>query len=410
MRAVSFSDSQSLPLCRGLEHLVVSLWPLTLPTLYYTMEQSDWLPPDSVPYCLASKLKTIQLSGVQRTGASLRVLAYILSHADVLDKLCIDFEWLNLINEHNEAHVMWMECQLCRSLFKLPRRSSTCEVVVSGNYVTASGTNGKRKTQSDGGTKWEIVHKARFNGQKFIDVPRYRLKIGEMNFRLYYGGVFVTNKKSRQTTYEPGPTGYHGLSLYPNVEECCYFEFAYWIRQDLKYEDVGEYYNEYEEYENLDNVEEWFNMHQLFVVNNKGKGKAANVDETITERVTRSLGGSQAVQVYQPQTEQVPVTKEADSDDERGIHYPVFNPQVDFKDKIKLSKGVVGIRRGLYGRRISVARVLRSDFGRKRGRNLVVVTDTLCGGELVVGFVAVGLVTDSAMGLAAGPVVELVVG
>ncbi|XP_021740043.1 F-box/FBD/LRR-repeat protein At1g16930-like [Chenopodium quinoa] len=123
----------------NLEHLVVCLWPQTLPTLDFSMEQSDWLQPDSIPDCLASKLKTIQLSGIQGTGDSLRVLAYILSHANVLEKLCIDFRRPNFIYEHKEAYVVWKECQFCRSLFKLPRRSSTCEVVVSGCYVTASG-------------------------------------------------------------------------------------------------------------------------------------------------------------------------------------------------------------------------------------------------------------------------------
>ena len=53
-----------------------------------------------------------------------------------------------------------------------------------------------------------------------------------MNIRLYFGGFFVT--KNCKTEYR-----HLGLSLHPNVEEVCYFEMAYWIRNELGYADVG---------------------------------------------------------------------------------------------------------------------------------------------------------------------------
>ncbi|XP_021759038.1 uncharacterized protein LOC110723933 [Chenopodium quinoa] len=59
-----------------------------------------------------------------------------------------------------------------------------------------------------------------------------------VNIRLYYGGRFVT--KNRITTYEKGESNYVGLSLHPNVEEVCYFEFVDWIKRELGYEDVGQ--------------------------------------------------------------------------------------------------------------------------------------------------------------------------
>lgn len=58
-----------------------------------------------------------------------------------------------------------------------------------------------------------------------------------INIRLYYGGQF------NKTTYERCPNvalRYFGVALRLNVEEVCYFEFVYWIKTDLGYNDVGE--------------------------------------------------------------------------------------------------------------------------------------------------------------------------
>uniref|UniRef100_A0A803LYX7 F-box domain-containing protein n=1 Tax=Chenopodium quinoa TaxID=63459 RepID=A0A803LYX7_CHEQI len=129
----------SLDCFPNLEHLVVSIWsqPADL-----AMEQRYWLPPNTIPYCLLSKLRTIKIKGLQAIGDDLRLLAYILSNANVLEKLCIDVRMMDVIkakNEREEADIVWKEGQYCRSLFKLPRSSSTCEIVVSGRSVNAFG-------------------------------------------------------------------------------------------------------------------------------------------------------------------------------------------------------------------------------------------------------------------------------
>lgn len=62
-----------------------------------------------------------------------------------------------------------------------------------------------------------------------------------INIRLYYGGHFVTKKK--KTTYERHPKVApkdFGVALRLNVEEVCYFEFVYWIKTDLGFDEVGE--------------------------------------------------------------------------------------------------------------------------------------------------------------------------
>ncbi|XP_021715933.1 F-box/FBD/LRR-repeat protein At5g22660-like [Chenopodium quinoa] len=129
----------SLEFFPKLEHLVVSIW---CQAAGLPMEQRYWLPPNTIPDCLLSKLKTIKIKGLQAVGDDLRLLAYILSNAYVLEKLCIDVRMMDVVkakNDREAAHILWKEGQFCRSLFKLLRRSSTCEIVVSGRSVNAFG-------------------------------------------------------------------------------------------------------------------------------------------------------------------------------------------------------------------------------------------------------------------------------
>uniref|UniRef100_A0A803MF15 F-box domain-containing protein n=1 Tax=Chenopodium quinoa TaxID=63459 RepID=A0A803MF15_CHEQI len=119
------------------KHLEVDLW-----LLDDKMEQRRWCAPDFIPDCLVSKLETIHISGLKGIDDDLRLLAYILSNAIVLKKLLVDFSTVDgayVENERDKAYAVWKECQLCRSLLNLPRSSSTCEVVVSGRLVAASG-------------------------------------------------------------------------------------------------------------------------------------------------------------------------------------------------------------------------------------------------------------------------------
>lgn len=62
-----------------------------------------------------------------------------------------------------------------------------------------------------------------------------------INIRLYYGGHFVSKKKKTEYVRHPDvPANRYGLLLRLNVEEVCFFEFVYWIKNDLGFEDVGE--------------------------------------------------------------------------------------------------------------------------------------------------------------------------
>lgn len=62
-----------------------------------------------------------------------------------------------------------------------------------------------------------------------------------VNIRLYYGGVFVTkNRKTEYVRNPNAPSNKWGLALKLNVDEVCFFEFAYWIKNELGFEEVGE--------------------------------------------------------------------------------------------------------------------------------------------------------------------------
>ena len=58
-----------------------------------------------------------------------------------------------------------------------------------------------------------------------------------IDIRLYHGGKFVT--RSGKTTYEKGESSKYGLTLHPNVQEVCYFEFVGWIKGELGYKNEG---------------------------------------------------------------------------------------------------------------------------------------------------------------------------
>ncbi|XP_021775098.1 uncharacterized protein LOC110738964 [Chenopodium quinoa] len=77
----------------------------------------------------------------------------------------------------------------------------------------------------------------RFNGRVNIYYPWFRF-MDPINIRVLYGGNFVT--RNNKTTYGKGNSNYFGLSLHPNVEEVCYFEFVDWIKRELGYDEVGE--------------------------------------------------------------------------------------------------------------------------------------------------------------------------
>lgn len=76
----------------------------------------SWCAPDSVPDCLISKMKNIEILGFYGTEDELKLLGYILSHAIVLEEFHIDVE--NKC-ENGKGARLWIDCNLCRSLFSL---------------------------------------------------------------------------------------------------------------------------------------------------------------------------------------------------------------------------------------------------------------------------------------------------
>ncbi|XP_021715930.1 F-box/FBD/LRR-repeat protein At2g04230-like isoform X2 [Chenopodium quinoa] len=125
--AACLFDSQSL-----LEHLEVSLCSEDYDV---PMEPRDWCAPDSVPDCLVSKLKTVRIGGLEGTDDDLKLLAYILCNAMILETLCTTIRSKAV---HRMGSKVLKECQFYKSLYNLPRSSSACEVVVP-KRVTASG-------------------------------------------------------------------------------------------------------------------------------------------------------------------------------------------------------------------------------------------------------------------------------
>ncbi|XP_021744176.1 F-box/FBD/LRR-repeat protein At5g53840-like [Chenopodium quinoa] len=94
-------------------------------------EHTNWCAPNVVPSCLISKLKmiSITITGLGRKYCWLKFLRYILGNAKVLQNLNVC-----LVNNLPER----VERKFCRSLFKLPRSSLTCEVVFLGRFITLS--------------------------------------------------------------------------------------------------------------------------------------------------------------------------------------------------------------------------------------------------------------------------------
>ncbi|XP_021716016.1 F-box/FBD/LRR-repeat protein At5g22660-like [Chenopodium quinoa] len=100
------------------------------------LENMKWCELDFVPDCLAGKLKTIKILGLKRIDDELKLLAYILSNADVLKELHVSIG--SDTNREFSEFQLWNECTFCSSLFKLPRGSSTCEIMFSGMRMKAS--------------------------------------------------------------------------------------------------------------------------------------------------------------------------------------------------------------------------------------------------------------------------------
>ncbi|XP_021744196.1 F-box/FBD/LRR-repeat protein At5g22660-like [Chenopodium quinoa] len=87
------------------------------------MDPTNWC----VPECL-SKLKTLDISGLDAIDDELVLLEYILHNALVLEKLYVTCG--EYFTAEEEARLR-ETCNFCESLFRLARASSTCEIVFS---------------------------------------------------------------------------------------------------------------------------------------------------------------------------------------------------------------------------------------------------------------------------------------
>ncbi|XP_010666822.2 F-box/FBD/LRR-repeat protein At5g22660 [Beta vulgaris subsp. vulgaris] len=107
------------------------------------LEHNKWCVPNCVPDCLVSTLNIVHISGLHGSEDDLKLLEYVLSNANNLEELYLQMLRVSIIEEQ-KADAMWQEFQFCKSLFKLPRGSSTCKILFSGNYVTTSSNDFKR--------------------------------------------------------------------------------------------------------------------------------------------------------------------------------------------------------------------------------------------------------------------------
>ncbi|XP_048501631.1 uncharacterized protein LOC104904164 [Beta vulgaris subsp. vulgaris] len=83
----------------------------------------------------------------------------------------------------------------------------------------------------------KFKYKPRFNGRINVLEPWFSF-MEPINIRVFYGGNSVT--KNNRTIYQKSDPKKWGIALRLNVEEVCYFEFVYWIKTDLGFDDVGE--------------------------------------------------------------------------------------------------------------------------------------------------------------------------
>ncbi|XP_021838227.2 putative F-box/FBD/LRR-repeat protein At5g44950 [Spinacia oleracea] len=94
-----------------------------------------WYPPSDEPAdCLVNKLKRITIFGLFRKTRDLELIAYILSNATVLEELHIEVPFC--FYEYKKDRLSSND--LCKSLFELPRASSSCVIWFTNEDMAAS--------------------------------------------------------------------------------------------------------------------------------------------------------------------------------------------------------------------------------------------------------------------------------
>ncbi|XP_019103030.2 FBD-associated F-box protein At4g10400 [Beta vulgaris subsp. vulgaris] len=96
---------------------------------------SRWFAPIVLPDCLLSKLRKITLKEIWGIRDELKLIEFILNHANVLEELLIYVS--TFIKEHG-VNRLWKEYKFCEALFNLSRSFLTCKIVFSGVHINAA--------------------------------------------------------------------------------------------------------------------------------------------------------------------------------------------------------------------------------------------------------------------------------
>ncbi|KAM1343682.1 hypothetical protein PS2_007779 [Malus domestica] len=78
----------------------------------------EWVPPEFVPVCLSSYLKTISIQGIEGRPDEMEVTKYLLKHGEVLDK--VTFYTSAVRADH--------KMKLCQDISMFSKGSMTCQI------------------------------------------------------------------------------------------------------------------------------------------------------------------------------------------------------------------------------------------------------------------------------------------
>lgn len=91
------------------------------PNIYQGSERGGplhWNPPHKVPTCLVAHLKVIGITGFQKADEELKMLEYFQKIGEVLEKLIIDYEIFDFVEE----------VEVLKQLLRSPRGSKFCQI------------------------------------------------------------------------------------------------------------------------------------------------------------------------------------------------------------------------------------------------------------------------------------------
>ncbi|KNA10530.1 hypothetical protein SOVF_143490 [Spinacia oleracea] len=114
-----------------------------------------------IPACLLAKLKWIEMDEINGSDNDLKLLKYILRKAEVLEEVFVKVSFMEVAtDDETDQDLLWKEIEFCRKLFKLSRKSLTCEIQFSGDYIQSSSKhsqNGSIVCQVDSLNQYELL-------------------------------------------------------------------------------------------------------------------------------------------------------------------------------------------------------------------------------------------------------------